>query len=457
MTSLDPRLSTAPTSRRHVLRRFPDGFRWGAATSAHQVEGGNVLNDWSRFEQQPGVIADGAKSGDACRHWDLFDEDFARAAGDGHTMHRLSLEWSRIEPERGRMDPAAIEHSHSVFASLRRHRLPPLVTLHHFTNPLWIADRGGWENHETIDHFCHFVRFCAREYGAEVDWWCTVNEPEVLAFRGWSEGTWPPAKKNDKLALLVIAHQLEAHGRAYHILHDEDRIDADGDGQEAMVGFAKNYVWFEPLARWSPLDRLRAGAEDRVYNQSLLEACVTGNIHLSIPGASTISGHIPELKGSLDYLGLNVYTRWMVRAVGGKAHVAMPGAPVNDLGWEIIPSVLGRAATWASRWNVPILITEHGVADSGDRLRPRALVESLLSLGEAIEQGANVIGYLHWSLLDNFEWADGYRGRFGLYQVDFDDPARLRHRTRSAELLAAIARENAILVGTAQEAGAQPR
>jgi len=280
-----------------------------------------------------------------------------------------------------------------------------------------------------------------------------VNEPEVLAFRGWSEGTWPPAKKNDKLALLVIGHQLEAHGRAYRILHEEDRLDADGDGHEAMVGFAKNYVWFEPLVRWSPLDRLRASAEDRVYNNALLEACVTGNIHLSIPGASTISGHVPELKGSLDYLGLNVYTRWMVRAVGGKAHVAMPGAPVNDLGWEIVPEVLGRAATWASRWNVPILITEHGVADSGDRLRPRALVESLLSLGDAIERGANVIGYLHWSLLDNFEWADGFHGRFGLYSVDFADAARPRRRTRGAEVFARIARANAV-EASAREAAA---
>ena len=455
MTTLEPRSSSprGQLAAAALPRRFPEGFRWGAATSAHQVEGGNVHNDWWRFEQQPGAIADGARSGDACRHWELFDQDFALAAADGHTLHRLSIEWSRIEPERGRMDPAAIAHYHEVFASLRRHHLEPVVTLHHFTNPLWIADHGGWENRDTVDRFCDFVRFCAREYGAEVDWWCTVNEPEVMAFRGWSEGTWPPGHRNDRMALLVIAHQLEAHGRAYRILHEEDRSDADGDGKNAMVGFAKNYVWFEPLTRWSPLDRLRARVEDRVYNQSLLDACRTGTIHLSIPGASTITGHVPELEGSLDYLGINVYTRWMVRAVGGPAHVAKPGSPVNDLGWEIVPAVLPRAASWASQWGVPVLITEHGVADATDEKRPRALVESLLQLGAAIEQGANVIGYLHWSLLDNFEWADGYRGRFGLYQVDFSDPNRLRRRTRSAGLLSAIARANAITAAIAAEAG----
>src|SRR6266536_2454625 len=170
-----------------MLCRFPEGFLWGAGTSAHQVEGGNLWNDWSRFERLPGKIRDGRASGDACRHYQLFDQDFALAAADGHRMHRLSLEWSRIEPERGRIDPGAVAHYHEVLGALRRRGLEPLVTLHHFTNPLWIADRGGWENRDTIERFTGFAAFCAREFGAEVDWWCTVNEPEVLGFRGWSE------------------------------------------------------------------------------------------------------------------------------------------------------------------------------------------------------------------------------------------------------------------------------
>src|SRR5437667_3619201 len=177
-------------------RAFPAGFMWGAGTSAHQVEGGNEWNDWWRFEQ-----AHGPASGVACRHWERYDDDFALAAADGHTMHRLSLEWSRIEPGRGRRDAHAIAHYHDVLASLRRHRLTPLVTLHHFTNPLWIADGGGWESRATLDAFDAHVRFCAREFGGEVDWWCTVNEPEVYAFRSYSEGLWPPAVRDDARAL----------------------------------------------------------------------------------------------------------------------------------------------------------------------------------------------------------------------------------------------------------------
>ena len=426
-----------------AIRRFPDGFLWGTATSAHQVEGGNHLNDWSRFERLPGKIRDGRVSGDACLHYRRFDEDFALATADGHRMHRLSFEWSRIEPERGRIDAAAVVHYHEVLASLRRHRLTPLVTLHHFTNPLWIADRGGWENRETLDRFAEFARFCAREFGGEVDWWCTVNEPEVLGFRGWSEGLWPPAKRDDGAALAVIANLLEAHGRAYRVLHDEDRLDADGDGRAAVVGFAKHWVELAPDRPWFPPDALRAWFEHRVFNRAVLEAPVSGEIDLSIPGARGVRRRVPELAQSLDYVGLNVYTRWRVRALARVAHVVRRGIPLTDLGWEVAPEALAAAAR-AVGPRLPILVTEHGFADARDAFRPRALVESLLGLAGAIQDGAPVIGYLHWSLLDNFEWSDGYTGRFGLYEVDFDDPARRRRRRRSADLFARIARANGI-------------
>ena len=427
-----------------VARRFPDGFWWGTATSAHQVEGGNRLNDWWRFEHQPGSTRDGHMSGDACRHYELFDQDFALAAADGHNVHRLSLEWSRIEPEHGRISSEAVAHYHEVFASLRRHGLTPIVTLHHFTNPLWIADRGGWEARETVDRFCDFVRFCAREYGGEVDWWCTVNEPEVFAFRGWSEGLWPPRKRDNSAALVVIAHQLEAHGRAYRILHEEDRRDADGDGRPAVVGFAKHCPQLEADRPWHPLDTLRARLEDAVFNEAVLRAPMTGEIRLSIPGARTVRRHVPELEESLDYIGLNYYTRWKVRATGAKPHVAAHGAPVTDIDWEIYPRGLEYAAVRVGGLGRPVLVTEHGFADAADAFRPRALVESLLHLGRAIDRGADLIGYLHWSLMDNFEWADGYAARFGLYGVDFERPERPRQPRRSAELYARIARTNGI-------------
>jgi beta-glucosidase len=424
--------------------RFPEGFAWGAATSAHQVEGGNLHNDWWRFESQPGKIANGDTSGPACRHYELYDRDFELAAADGHNAHRLSIEWSRIEPERGRIDSREVAHYHQVFSSLRRHRLAPHVTLHHFTNPLWVADQGGWENRETIARFVEFVRFCAREFGGEVDWWCTVNEPEVYAFRAYSEGVWPPGKRDDSAALEVIAHLLEAHGLAYRALHDEDREDADGDGVAVRVGFAKHYPLFEPFRPWFPLDALRAHLEHRVFNEAVVRAPVTGEIELAIPGARTVRRRVPALERSLDYLGLNYYTRWKVKMFAPDPHVASRGAVLNDLGWEIYPRGLEEVLKRLLSMGVPILITENGVADAADGLRPRAVVESLLHVERAMAGGVPVRGYFHWSLMDNFEWADGYRGRFGLYRVDFGDPERPRTRTRSADLFARIARANAV-------------
>ncbi len=430
---------------------FPAGFLWGAATSAHQVEGGNTRNDWWRFEQLPGVIAGGRGSGAACRHWEFFDSDFARAAADGHGAHRLSFEWSRLETSPGQFDPGAVAHYHAVLASLRRHALTPIVTLHHFTNPLWIADAGGWESRATVDRFESFVRFCAREFGSEVDWWCTVNEPEVFAFRGWSEGIWPPAVRDNSRALAVIANVLEAHGRAYHVLHSEDRSDADGDGVAARVGFAKHRIQLEPLRAWNPLDQLQSALEDRVFNVAVERAAIHGEIDLWIPGARAVKRSLPELRHTLDWYGLNYYTRWMVRSLSPVPHVAKPGAPRNDLGWELWPGGFEQALVAAGRFGIPVLVTENGVADSRDALRPAALVAFVEVMHAAIARGVNVLGYMHWSLLDNFEWSDGYDGRFGLYAVDFDDSERPRTRRASAEVFARIARANA-LTGEARAA-----
>lgn len=425
--------------------RFPERFLWGAATSAHQVEGGNTLNDWWRFEHVAGTIRGGVGSGAACRHFERFDEDFTLAEGDGHNAHRLSFEWSRLEPRPGRHDPAAVAHYHDVLGSLRRHGLSPVVTLHHFTNPLWIADAGGWESAATVEAFERFARFCAREYGAEVDWWCTVNEPEVFAFRGWSEGIWPPAVRDNSRALAVIANQLEAHGRAYRAIHAEDHTDADGDGRAARVGFAKHYVQLEPLRAWHPLDRLQAHFENRVFNDAVLRAAVDGVVDLSIPGATPVRRVVPVLKGALDWIGLNYYTRWRVRSLSPVPHVAAEGAPRNDLGWEVWPEGFARAiAACAAATGHPVLVTENGFADERDVFRPGAIVDFVEAMHHAMAGEVRVLGYLHWSLLDNFEWADGFHGRFGLYSVDFADAARPRRRTRSAEVLARIARANAL-------------
>lgn len=436
-----------------MIARFPERFMWGAATSAHQVEGGNDRNDWWPFEQRPGAISDGSRSADACRHWERFDEDFALAEAEHHNAHRLSIEWSRIEPEQGTIDQTAVRHYHEVFESLRRRRLEPLVTLHHFTNPLWIAESGGWDNRATVDRFADFVRFCAKEYGAQVDWWCTINEPEVFALRGWSEGIWPPGIQDDSRALAVIANQLEAHARAYAMLKEEDTIDADGDGAATMVGFAKHYTVLQPRSVWNPLDRIRAHFSKGVFNRAILQAPATGRIELFLPGAQRIRREVAGLRGSLDWMGINYYTRWLIRGTKVPFYVAPEGATTNDLGWEIFPEGIREALGAAASFGVPLLITENGVADAADTRRPRAIVETLWHVARAIENGLDVRGYFHWSLMDNFEWADGFKGRFGLHAIDFSDPDLKRKSTRSARLYAEIARANGVSKELARSVG----
>jgi beta-glucosidase len=193
--------------------------------------------------------------------------------------------------------------------------------------------------------------------------------------------------------------------------------------------------------------------EDRVFNEAVERAVATGEIALAIPGAQSVRRRVPELERSLDYFGLNYYTRYHVRMFARDVHVAKRGASVTDLGWEIHPPGFEDALVKVGRFGVPVLVTENGFADARDAFRPRALVQHLVHLSRVIERGVTIAGYLHWSLIDNFEWADGFAPRFGLYAVDFDDPERPRRRTRSAELFAHIARTNAITPEVAAEAG----
>jgi beta-glucosidase len=220
-----------------------------------------------------------------------------------------------------------------------------------------------------------------------------------------------------------------------------------------VVGFAKAWVPLEPLRPWFPPDGLQTYFEDAVFNRAVARAPVTGDIRLFIPGARGVRRHVPELANSLDFFGLNHYTRWKVRSLAPEPHVAAAGAPLTDLGWEIHPRGFEEALLHLAAQGAPVLVTENGFADHADAFRPRALVEYLLHMGRAMDRGARVIGYLHWSLMDNFEWAEGFRARFGLYGVDFDHLERPRTRRPSADLYARVVRANAITPAMAAEVG----
>jgi beta-glucosidase len=346
------------------------------------------------------------------------------------------VEWSRLEPEPGRDDDEALEHYRAVAAACRARGLEPIVTLHHFTNTRLLDERGGWEEAENLPHLARVARWVGAGLADRVDYWITVNEPEVFGFYGYASGIWPPGVADRSRALAVIANLLEGHALAAHALRDVDRIDADGDGRATLIGAAKHWVLLDPRHAWNPFDHLAASVQHRVFNVAVVRALAGHPIDLSIPGARPVRRRVDALAGSSDFLGVNFYTRWMVGLFGRDPRWPKRGAPVNDLGWEIIPEGLERALRDCRAFGLPMIVTESGNADAADRWRPDFLRRTLASLDRARAEGADVRGYLHWSLMDNFEWADGFKGRFGLHAVDFDRPRDRRVPRPSARVYA---------------------
>ncbi|MBL8149390.1 MAG: glycoside hydrolase family 1 protein [Blastocatellia bacterium] len=397
---------------------FPKDFMWGTATSSHQVEGENRLNDWWAFEQRPGNIYDGSISGQACDHYKLYKSDIDLLKSLHQNAHRISLEWSRIEPEEGKFDSSAIAHYRDVLETLKANGIEPLLTIHHFTNPLWLAAKGAWENREVISYFKRFTELVAREYGDIVRYWVTINEPMVYAFMGYMLLHWPPSRSRPDLGFASAANMMRAHAVAYEVLHTRTRIKPE-------VGIAHNMRIFDPANEHSFLDRKVAAWQDYLFNELIISALAESRLRLPL-GYEILAGGAKLA----DFIGLNYYSRDLVafdlRSVAtffGR-NFPSPDAELSLFGWEIYPKGLYRMVKRLSKYNLPILITENGFPDETDEQRPRALLDHLIELQRAIKEGIDIRGYFHWSFIDNFEWAEGYRTPFGLVAVDFSTQKR---------------------------------
>jgi beta-glucosidase len=395
---------------------FPASFLFGTATSATQIEGGCTTSDWAAFAERPGRIKHGDTPAVACDSWKRWPEDVALQKSLGMGAYRMSIEWARIEPRPGELDRGALDAYREQLGALRDAGIVPMVTLHHFTLPRWLADAGGVLAADFPVRFASFTRAAASALGDLCAMWITVNEPNVLAAHAYLLGVWPPAKKDPLLAWRAQRRLLDAHDAAYRALK-EVRPDA-------QVGVAHHLRTVEPARPASLADRAAAALFGRVFNEAFARAAC---------------GH-----GTQDFFGLNYYSRDVVRFSFRRAaelFVARgipEGAPVSDLGWEIYPAGLGHlVCTWARRSGLPVYVTENGIADARDAKRGAFLVDHLRELERAIADGVDVRGYYHWSLLDNFEWAEGYEPRFGLVEVRYaTGERRIRE---SARLYARIA------------------
>jgi beta-glucosidase len=403
-------------------KQFPDDFLWGAATSAHQVEGGNIHNQWWAWEQQKNHVKNDEQSGKATDHYNRYAEDFSLVEKMGHNAHRLSIEWSRIEPVEGEWNDEALAHYGEVLEDLRKRHMQTMVTLFHFTLPNWVAQQGGFENKKTIEDFTRFAEKVAHEIGSLVDIWCTINEPSVYTSMSYIYGIWPPQQYLQVYTGWRVLNNLaHAHNQIYARLHDI----LDTPEQRITVGIAKNMIDYELAPEHNTRkNRLAMKIRDYIWNDYFF--------------ALTKKHH--------DYIGINYYFHQRLRP---KNFWQLEPTPTNeldvetsDLGWELYPQGLYNLLMRLKKYNLPIYITEHGLADATDSHRPHYLIQSLVKMHQAIEDGADVRGYFHWSLLDNFEWHEGFTPQFGLIHIDYDTFKRTSRK--SSKLYADVIYSNRI-------------
>ncbi len=390
-----------------MFLEFPKGFFWGAATAAHQVEGDNY-NDWTDWEEKNSIRlarsaialarqadrfpemfdADNYISGKACNHYNLFEKDFDIAKKLGHNAHRFSIEWSRIEPEEGKFNEAEIEHYRKVIRALRKRGIEPFVTLWHWTNPLWLAEKGGVAGEKFPFYFSRYVKKVSQSLGEDIKFWITVNEPNIYASLGYITGRQFPGKRNILLGIKAFGNLISAHRAAYASIHENDKF--------ATVGATNNIIYFDPKNN-NPINLLMCRIADYFWNIIFYK----------------------KISDSSDFLGCNYYSKKSVGFFGDAKKTDK-----SDLGWDIFPEGIYYLLKDIAKLKKPLFIFENGIADADDSKRSDFIKNHLTSVHKAISEGADIRGYFYWSLLDNFEWNKGFWPRFGLIEVDYKTQKR---------------------------------
>jgi beta-glucosidase len=463
-------------------------FRFGAASAATQIEDQNPATDWWVFtspEAEGGLGQGKAPVGEASRGYSLALEDVALLVDLGLDSYRFSIEWARIEPERDTIDEDALAHYDAFVDALVAAGIEPILTIHHFANPLWVADprdpdcEGGVSDANLcglghpeggpaiVEEARQHAQLLAERYGDRVDVWGTVNEPVNYLLAAYGLGTFPPGRdlifSEDTLLgefVPVVRDYLRFHAAIYQAIDAADTGDADGDGSAADIGLSLNVGAFVP-SRNNALsdDPADAAARDRVvniYHHLFVDAIRAGRFDANLDGE--LDEELPEIAGTIEWLGVQYYFRAGVTSEPGLVPVLALtpcfttfdfGAcvpPVADDFSKCVPSmryeyyepgIYEVLKDYAARWpDLPLLVSESGIATEVGRRRAEHVVRSLEQIARARDEGVDVRGYLHWSLFDNFEWAEGFEPRFGLYQVDYQSYARTP--TEGADVFSAI-------------------
>lgn len=382
------------------MKKFPKDFYWGAATAAYQVEGGIENTDWAKAAREGRVPF----CGRSCDHYNRYEGDFDLAKDLGHNAHRFSVEWARIEPEEGKFDRDAIEHYRNVLKALNARNITPLITLWHFTLPLWFAEKGGFERKDAPEIFARYCAFVVQELGDLCNHFSTINEPSVVASNGWLRGSWPPFKRfalTDWVAITNSGRQYEARadkGIKYFFLwrfviknlaksHNAAYKAIKAVRPESQINFVHHVIVFD--ANWNPFNKLKAWVANYSWTHVFMK----------------------RTKGHYDTIGLNYYfyTKFGDKRTWKK----------TDMDWNFAPEKVFDAYMMLKRYNKPIILCEAGLADHDDSDRAEYITKQVDASWRAIRAGVDVKGHIYWSLFDNYEWALGFDKRFGLIEVNY--------------------------------------
>ncbi|MFA6796481.1 MAG: family 1 glycosylhydrolase [Bacilli bacterium] len=384
--------------------KLHDQLKLGVATASTQIEGDNRNNSFYEFSLIKGRIKDDTTPFVANQHYKLYKEDIKLMADMHIQIYRMSVEWARIEPEEGKFDREAMDHYIDEISLLKEKGIKVLVTLHHFSNPIWFEHKGAFTKSENNRYFLDFVQYFARNIRGVADEFCTINEPNIYALTSYYKGVWPPAQKSMKLAKKVLKNLAICHIEAYRILH--------GEIPECRVGFANHMVYFAPKSKKNLLDRFQANYLQRVFQDSIMKAMAFGK-------RTSFIGNIKQKKGKYyDFIGINYYLRNEVHHLKAEAN---PNAPKNELGWEIYPEGLRAICKREHEiFGGDIYVTENGTCDSKDEIRPKYIYTHV----KAISDLPYVKAYCHWTFIDNWEWAEGQTAKFGLVSLDYKTQER---------------------------------
>jgi len=386
---------------KNVLK-FPKGFLWGSSTSAYQVEGGINNCDWSKFKN----------ARKACDHYHKYKKDFDLLKKLNQNAFRFSIDWSRIEPKEREYSKKEINHYRRVLLDLKKRNIKTVVTLWHWTNPLWLSRKGGWANSEVVDHFSKYTEVIVKELGDLVDIWVVLNEPMVHVGNGYLRAKFPPNKINPFLAHKAFNNLATAYKESYKIIHKKY--------PKAKVGIAKLVDHFDPAWRWCPLLKLLSYVPHYFYNHRFLK----------------------KIENEMDYIGVDYYFHF--RIVPYPPFVNNSMKAVSDMGWEIYPEGIYWVLKYVSKFKKPIYILENGLADKKDKLRKDFIKNHLIWVHKAIKEGIKVKSYMHWSLMDNLEWDWGYKAKFGLIEINFKN---LKRKVRKSALYYSnICKRNKLIV-----------